>query len=154
PGVTLAASAVLAWQVVSIAAGFRSVWVLYSVWMAVSGCALFYGQRSGDVSHVRWFAMALFVDIFVYIGYMWYDPEFAMTDVERCAVAMRTNRELTMEHCLAHVHEIKNIAYIMRVAAVLAKFYLAGLARSYELAMPTTLAAHTRRAPASAARVQ
>ncbi|KAJ2349421.1 hypothetical protein GGH92_002544 [Coemansia sp. RSA 2673] len=89
-----------------------------------------------DSGHVRWFALALFIDIFVYLAYIPFDPEFAMTDAQQCAIAMTTNRDLTMEYCLGHVHEIKNIAYMMRVVAVLAKLYLAGLARNYELTFP------------------
>ncbi|KAJ2742434.1 hypothetical protein GGI20_004489 [Coemansia sp. BCRC 34301] len=133
-GVSVVAMASIAWQVLSIATGFRSAWVLYSVWMLVSSAALFYGQHKRDLGHVRWFALALFVDVFVYLAYIPFDPEFGMTGAQQCAVAMTTNRDLTMEYCLGHVHEIKNIAYMMRVAAVLGKVYLAGLARSYELA--------------------
>ncbi|KAJ2901169.1 hypothetical protein IWW38_000134 [Coemansia aciculifera] len=132
-GVTIVALATIAWQALCIATGFRSAWVLYSVWMLVSSAALFYGRHKRDLGHVRWFALALFVDVFVYLAYIPFDAEFAMTDAQQCAVAMTTNRDLTMEYCLGHVHEIKNIAYMMRVAAVLAKIYLASVARSYEL---------------------
>ncbi|KAJ2028620.1 hypothetical protein IWW57_002069 [Coemansia sp. S610] len=135
-GVSIVAGASIAWQALSIATGFRSAWVLYSAWMLVSSVALFYGQRKRDAGHVRWFALALFVDVLVYVSYIPFDPEFGMTAVQQCAVAMATNRDLALEYCLEHVHEIKNIAYVMRVAAVLAKLYLAGLARSYELTMP------------------
>ncbi|KAJ2731150.1 hypothetical protein IW152_004739 [Coemansia sp. BCRC 34962] len=135
-GVSIVAGAGIAWQALSIATGLRSAWVLYSVWMLVSSVALFYGRRKRDAGHVRWFALALFIDMLVYVGYIPFDPELAMTNVQQCAVAMTANRDLTMEYCLEHVHEIKNIAYAMRVAAVLAKLYLAGLARSYELTIP------------------
>ncbi|KAJ2075497.1 hypothetical protein GGH13_000568 [Coemansia sp. S155-1] len=135
-GVAIVAGASIAWQALCIATGFRSAWVLYNVWMLVSSFALLYGQYKRDSGHVRWFALALFIDVFVYLAYIPFDPEFAMTDAQQCAIAMTTNRDLTMEYCLGHVHEIKNIAYMMRVVAVLAKLYLAGLARSYELTFP------------------
>ncbi|KAJ2808943.1 hypothetical protein H4S07_003299 [Coemansia furcata] len=135
-GVSIVALGSIAWQALCIATGFRSAWVLYSVWMLVSSVALLYGRYKRDSSHVQWFALALFIDVFVYLAYIPFDAEFAMTDAQQCAIAMTTNRDLTMEYCLGHVHEIKNIAYMIRVGAVLAKLYLAGLARSYELAIP------------------
>ncbi|KAJ2438226.1 hypothetical protein GGF42_008365, partial [Coemansia sp. RSA 2424] len=146
-GVSLVAASSIAWQALSIATGFRSAWVLYSAWMLVSSAALFYGQHKRDLGHVRWFALALFIDVFVYLAYIPFDPEFAMTDAQQCAVAMTTNRDLTMEYCLGHVHEIKHIAYVMRVAAVLAKLYLAGLARSYELSFAPASSTRKKRLP-------
>ncbi|KAI9505726.1 hypothetical protein GGI25_002369 [Coemansia spiralis] len=134
-GATIVASVLVAWNVFSVATGLRSAWALYSAWMAVSSCALFYAQRKRDAGHAHWFAMALFLDIIVYVAYIPYDSEFTMTDGEQCAVAMRTNRGMTLEHCMAHVHEIRNIAYMLRVATVLVKTYLAGFARSYELTL-------------------
>ncbi|KAJ1949191.1 hypothetical protein EC988_004871 [Linderina pennispora] len=131
-GAAIIAALLTVWHGFGIATGYRSPWVLYSIWMAVSSVALFYGQHKKDHGHVRWFAMALFIDMFVYIGYIPYDRDFTMTDVESCQVAMSTNRDMTMEYCLEHVHEIRQIAYVMRVAAVLAKGYMASVAKSYE----------------------
>ncbi|KAJ1667742.1 hypothetical protein IW140_001199 [Coemansia sp. RSA 1813] len=133
PGVTAVATLLLAWNLLNTVTGLKSPWVLYNVWMVVSSCALFYAKYKRDLSHARWFAMALFIDIMVYAVSIPYDKEFTMSDAEQCTIAMSTNRDMTMEHCLAHVHEIRNIAYMIRVASLLVKTYLAGLARSYEL---------------------
>ncbi|KAJ1796101.1 hypothetical protein LPJ59_003954 [Coemansia sp. RSA 2399] len=135
PGVTAVATLTLAWNLLNTATGLHSPWVLYTVWMVVSSCALFYARYKRDLSHARWFAMALFIDIMVYAVSIPYDKEFTMSDAEQCTVAMSTNRDLTMDHCLAHVHEIRNIAYMIRIASLLGKTYLAGLARSYELTL-------------------
>ncbi|KAJ1889207.1 hypothetical protein LPJ66_008160 [Kickxella alabastrina] len=133
PGTLLAATALLLWHLLSLATGFRSPWALYSLWMAVSSAALLYGQHKRDLDHVHWFAMAVFADIFIYAVCIPYESELRMTDFERCEVAMTTN-PMSMEYCLEHVHEIKAIAFAMRCLAVLAKVYLAAVARSYELA--------------------
>ncbi|KAJ2776474.1 hypothetical protein GGI15_004837 [Coemansia interrupta] len=132
-GATAAACMLLSWHVLSIATGLRSPWMLYSLWMAVSSAALFYGRAKRDVGHVQWFATSAFIDIFVYAAAVPFEKEFGMTDVERCTVAMATNDELTMEYCLAHVHEISAIAYAIRAAALAIKVYVAAVARSYEL---------------------
>ncbi|KAJ2380813.1 hypothetical protein GGI05_006181 [Coemansia sp. RSA 2603] len=110
----------------------RSPWMLYSLWMAVSSAALFYGRAKRDVGHVQWFATAAFIDIFVYAAAIPFEKEFGMSDVERCTVAMATNGELTMEYCLAHVHEISAIAYGIRAVALAIKVYVAAVAQSYE----------------------
>ncbi|KAJ1811785.1 hypothetical protein LPJ75_003974, partial [Coemansia sp. RSA 2598] len=101
--------------------------------MIASSAALFYGRAQRDQGHVQWFAVAAFIDVLVYAAGIAYGAELRMTDVEQCAVAMAANPGLTVEHCLEHVHEIKAIAYAMRLAALAAKAYLAAVARSYEL---------------------
>ncbi|KAI8325453.1 hypothetical protein GQ54DRAFT_254644, partial [Martensiomyces pterosporus] len=152
-GISIVASGLIMWHIFGIATGYANAWVLYNVWMLVSSIALFYGQSKKDLGHVRWFSVALFIDIVVYVAYIPYDSDFTMTDTESCSVAMMTNRDMTMEYCLEHVHEIRNIAYMMRVAAVFVKTYLAGLAKSYEDTIPRPPAKPSRRkrraAPAS-----
>ncbi|KAJ1960149.1 hypothetical protein GGI12_003959 [Dipsacomyces acuminosporus] len=150
-GVSIVASGLIIWNIFGIATGYSSAWVLYNVWMLVSSIALFYGLIKKDYGHARWFAIALFLDILVYLAYIPYDPEFTMTDTESCSIAMVTNRDMTMEYCLDHIHEIKNIAYMMRVAAVLTKCYLAGLAKSYEDTIPPPLAKRARKKRRAAA---
>ncbi|KAJ2662912.1 hypothetical protein IWW48_001620 [Coemansia sp. RSA 1200] len=136
PGVMAVAALTLAWNLLGAATGLRSPWALYNVWMVVSSCALFYAKYKRDLSHARWFATALFLDILVFGASIPYDPDLTMSDAEQCAIAMSANRGVTMEHCLAHVHEIRGIAYAIRAVTLLVKTYLAALARSYELAFP------------------
>ncbi|KAJ2844347.1 hypothetical protein GGI22_006907, partial [Coemansia erecta] len=84
PGVTAVATLTLAWNLLSTVTGLHSPWAFYTVWMVVSSCALFYARYKRDLSHARWFAMALFIDIIVYAASIPYDKEFAMSDAEQC----------------------------------------------------------------------
>ncbi|KAJ1645083.1 hypothetical protein J3B02_006327 [Coemansia erecta] len=132
-GASAAAGLLMCWHLLSITTGFRSAWVLYSVWMAVSSAALFYGRAKRDLGHVQWFAIAMFIDVLVYATGIAFDAELQMTNIEQCNVAMAANPGLTVEQCLEHVHEIKAIAYAMRLAVLASKAYLAAMAYSYEL---------------------
>ncbi|KAJ1870712.1 hypothetical protein H4R99_007114 [Coemansia sp. RSA 1722] len=132
-GACAAAGVLMCWHILCVTTGFRSPWMLYNVWMAVSSIALFYGRAHRDLGHIKWFAIAVFADIAVYAIGAAYDAELRMTDFDHCAVAMAANHGLTIEYCLQHVHEIKAIAYAMRLAALAFKFYVASVAYSYEL---------------------
>lgn len=134
PAATLIASSTAIWQLFCLITDPHTLWSLYRLWLLISSLALFYGQHKKDSGHIHWFAVSLFFDILVYVAYIPYDPEFTMSAHEQCRIAMATSRqEMTMEYCLGHLHEIHQIAYMMRVAAVLVKTYLASIAYSYEL---------------------
>ncbi|KAJ2722032.1 hypothetical protein GGI07_003566 [Coemansia sp. Benny D115] len=132
-GVLASAALAIAWHLFALATGLHSLWAAYHLWMAVSCAALLYGHTKRDAGHVRWFASAVFADALVYAASVPFDSEFAMTDVDRCEVAMAANRGLRMEQCLEHVHEIKAIAVAIRAATLLAKLHWAAAARGFEL---------------------
>ncbi|KAJ2083623.1 hypothetical protein H4R24_000681 [Coemansia sp. RSA 988] len=134
-GVLVAAVALMVWHVVAGIVSMRSAWALYEAWMAVSACAGIYAQRTRDAGHAQWFALALFVDIGVYVARIVHNRELAMGDAEQCVVAMNANPGLTLDQCLVHVHEIRAIAWVLRVAVVLLKVHVASFAYVFELAL-------------------
>ncbi|PIA18934.1 hypothetical protein COEREDRAFT_84873 [Coemansia reversa NRRL 1564] len=132
-GVLIAATFLIIWHAVAGVVSMRSAWALYDVWMVVSACAGIYAQRTRDVGHAQWFGLALFVDFGVYIVGVAYSRELVMGDAEQCALAMDANRSLTLDQCLAHVHEIRAIAWVLRAAVALLKIHIASLTYAFEL---------------------
>ncbi|KAJ2849220.1 hypothetical protein IWW36_002793 [Coemansia brasiliensis] len=144
PGVVLVGVLLCAWHALQLLQELRSLWAVYRLWMCVSACAGVYAWRKHDWGHAQWFAWALLADIAVSAAGVAWDSELMLSDHDQCAVAQRANPMLSHDECLAHIHEIRAIAWALRVASLGLKVHFTLVAHAFEQRMANQSAAAGR----------